>query len=416
MGLASVNKCGYLWFTVFPLAVALAGGVWLVVPESAKPPPATDYLTYYKPVAENLVEGRGLVTSSGEPAVRYPPGYPALVAAAMLLADHLGISRESVLMAVSAVLHGLAATLLSWFALRCWGTRWALLPGLLWTCYPPALYLIPLLASETPYTPVLLAAVMVFWISAYGSKIRYLGFLAGGAAVGLALLLRPIAVPMPVILIALLLSRRREVPWRNRLAGAGVLLAAAAAVVMPWEIWIYRHVGKVEFLSSGGLPSVIDGLTYARQTDVRLPYSVPADVAAMMNDLAKEQQDGSVGTIGQLAGWMMKQTADRPKAVTTLIAYKAARSWYATDSHKNETPIMWVQLACLCVVAVGGVRLWRAGGRDRELLILVLAVVVGTWLMTIMVLSIVRYMVPVMGLLFLMFVPVFQPPRRKKGT
>jgi hypothetical protein len=257
---------------------------------------------------------------------------------------------------------------------------------------------------------------MLFWMSAYGPTMRYAGLFAAGLAVGLAMLLRPIALPMPLILMALLLTRRRAISWQSRLAGASLFLAAVAGVTMPWEIWIYRHIGKVECLSSGGLPSAIDGLDFARRTDARLPCSVPEDIAAMMDDLAREDKAGNVRTVGQLGGWLVRQAVDRPLTLTKLLAYKAARSWYATDSRRKETPIMVLQLACLAVAAIGGMRLWRAGGLDRELLILVAAVVCGTWLMTTMVLSIVIYMLPVMGLLFLMFVPAVRPPAIAGGN
>jgi len=41
---------------------------------------STDFFLFYEPVAHNLIEGKGLVTSDGHPALRYPPGYPLILA------------------------------------------------------------------------------------------------------------------------------------------------------------------------------------------------------------------------------------------------------------------------------------------------------------------------------------------------
>jgi len=204
-----------------------------------------------------------------------------------------------------------------------------------------------------------------------------------------------------------LLARSKNALWRRRLAGAGVLLAAVLAVVTPWEIWIYQQLGRMEPLSTGGLPSAIDGLTWARPLEARVPLHVPPDVASFIADLVRKDGNKEIRSTGQLAAWLADRAVQQPLTVVKVIAYKVVRSWYATDSHRRENLILLIQLPCLALAVVGCVRAWRRGGQQRELVILVLAVVLATWLMIVMVLSIVVYMVPVMGLLFLLVTAAF---------
>ncbi len=139
----------------------------------------------------------------------------------------------------------------------------------------------------------------------------------------------------------------------------------------------------------------------------RVPLHVPPDVASFIADLVQKDAKHEIRNMGELAAWLWDQALRRPLTVAKVIAYKAVRSWYATDSHRWETFILLVQLPYLALATAGCVRVWRRGRQQRELAILVLSVVFATWLMAVMVLSIMVYMVPVMGLLFLLVTAVF---------
>lgn len=390
------------WLLVFLASAGFSAAIWLSVPGSFVPPQGPDYWKFYEPVAENLRAGRGLVTPSGAPAVRYPVGHPVFLAAMYQLAESTGVSRNALLMTVSVLLHALTATVLGWFASRFWSLKLALVPAILWTGYPLALWFIPLFGSETPFIPLFLIAVVCFWMSIYGPRLRYPGLVSSGALLGLAALFRPIILPVPFILVAILLWRRPNVLWRKRLVGAGLFFATTLAVVAPWEVWMYRHCDKFLLLSSGGLPSVIHGLTWAQPSDTRVSVDMSPDVKAFMTDLHRASRDKTISTFGQLSSWLVDRAVHQPWTVTKIIAEKTARSWYGTDSRRRETLLILIQIPSLALVLVGGVLAWRAGGLHRELVIFVAAIVLGTWMMTIVVLSIVRYMAPVMTLLFLL--------------
>jgi hypothetical protein len=85
--------------------------------------------------------------------------------------------------------------------------------------------------------------------------------------------------------------------------------------------------------------------------------------------------------------------------VAKLLTLKAARSWYGTDSGRYENGIMLLQILFSVPVLWGSLVCWKQGGIARHLAIVVWALVLYFWAMTILVFSMLRYMVPAIGLL-----------------
>jgi hypothetical protein len=154
-------------------------------------------------------------------------------------------------------------------------------------------------------------------------------------------------------------------------------------------------------LSEGGVPSIRDGLTFATNLKgYRQGVWVPADVRTVMKNIQAGYQE--LHTMGDVASALTEQARQHPAAVAKLFLLKAARSWYATDTQRREGYLMLIQAIYLLPVMVGVGVAWRMGGNARLLVLFVVPLTVYFWAMTIVVLSIVRYMVPAMGLLFLL--------------
>ena len=85
----------------------------------------------------------------------------------------------------------------------------------------------------------------------------------------------------------------------------------------------------------------------------------------MVNDVEEEWKKGRLDTLGDVGSFMASELRRRPVGVAELVALKAARSWYATDSHRNERLSLGVQLLYLTLIAYSGVRAYRAGRRDE---------------------------------------------------
>jgi 4-amino-4-deoxy-L-arabinose transferase-like glycosyltransferase len=400
-----LGKSIFLWF-IFYFAVLLCGcSLWLTLPRSWRPAASIDYERYYKQVALNILENRGLTETDGTPAVKHPPGHPIFLAGVFRLADFIGLQREQLLLLVSIGLHSAAATLLGWFASRFWPIESALICAFLWATYLPALWLIPLFNSETPFIPLFLSSMVAFWIAGRpkaDNRLRYGPLALSGGCLGAAMLFRPIALAILPVLIVLLLMRSNQRAFRMRVAAAAIVLASSMAMILPWEAWMYRHLGRFELLSSGGFPSVIDGLTYARDKELTESLSIDPAVAALMEDLDARYNDGEIDGFGRLIPYLAREFRQSPGTVLKLAFVKLGRCWYATDSHRRETALLLLQIPYLVLGVWGGARAWRKSAAHKELVVLAIVLVLANWLMTFMVLSIARYMAPIMMFVILL--------------
>src|SRR5262249_26132349 len=91
-----------------------------------------------------------------------------------------------------------------------------------------------------------------------------------------------------------------------------------------------------------------------------------------------------------------------PAAVMKIFALKLARSWYGTDSRRKEGLILLIQIGYLALISWGGWRAWKLGGIHRTFAAGAILIALYFWSMTFLVLSILRYMVPAMGVLFVL--------------
>jgi len=71
----AIKRCGVIFLTTISVVFLF----WSVVPGGWSERDPADYQSFYKPVAYNLLLGKGLVTNDGNPAVRYPPGFPSIL-------------------------------------------------------------------------------------------------------------------------------------------------------------------------------------------------------------------------------------------------------------------------------------------------------------------------------------------------
>jgi 4-amino-4-deoxy-L-arabinose transferase-like glycosyltransferase len=370
-----------------------------------------DYARFYEPIAQHLLAGRGFQLADGVPATMYPPGYPLFVAGALWLSNQLGVRPEAVFEAVAPLAMGFSSLLLYVLARRLWPSHAALVAPLLWLTYPFALWLTKQPNPEMPFVVVLSGAWYVFWAAAVRRSRSWAHYFLCGLLVGLAMLIRPIAIGLGLLFGALLWFGRRDLEVRARALLAAAILAGNAIAVFPWELWVYRRTNRLLMLSTAGTAGIGDGLTYAiDRRDFRQAMVVPEDVATVMrNVMAQTSRLNSLGGVGSL---MWEELRARPVAVAKLIALKAARSWYATNSGRHEGASLLIQAGYLILLLWAGSAAWKRGGIIRQFAVGTGVLVIYFWGMTILALSILRYMVPAIGLAFLV-VPSLVPVRQK---
>jgi hypothetical protein len=183
------------------------------------------------------------------------------------------------------------------------------------------------------------------------------------------------------------------------------VVAMCLVVILPWEIHASRAEGRLVVLSTGGVPSMRDGLTFGVNADktYRQGIYVPDAIRTVMISFYEEYD--SLNSYGAIAHAGMRELGAHPVGVVGLAGMKFLRAWYGTDSQRLDKYIALLQLVYLFVLVRAGRMAWKAGGERRRLVVLVTVLVAYFWLMSALALPLVRYMVPAIGLAFL-WVPV----------
>jgi hypothetical protein len=292
----------------------------------------------------------------------------------------------------------LSSTLLFLLASQVFDLRLGFISALLWMTYPFNLWLTKQPNSEIPFMVLFFASVFLVWRCLTAATPRWGEVLMGGLLIGAAALIRPIAIGLFSIYAGLLLLWPA---WgmQKRLIGIGMLLAGFLLLTLPWEAKVYQDTQQVIPLSTGGAPSVWDGLTYAVDGDYHPSGRIPANARGLMAALFDRSPEAARGGLERVIRISIQEAARNMAGAWELLGLKAVRSWYGTESGRLEFANGLIQCAYLIAIAWGGLNVWQSGGAQRRYLIFIALQAVYFWAMTVAVLSILRYMVPVMGLL-----------------
>ena len=398
---------------MFVLTMLATATFWTTLGPPTGDDSGTDYAAFYEPVARSIVTSSAPVYPDGRPATRYPPGYPFVLASLFGLAAHTGVSEVAVVKGFALLGTAMSGVFLFLLARSVWPAPWARVTPLLWATCPLVLWLSGLQGSEVAFLVVFYAACYCFWRGLNRYPESSLSYCTAGVLVGCAMLIRPIAIGVGLIMAAFAwFALKGRVSSRRRLIAATLIVAGNLVVVTPWEWWVFQRSGKFILLSEGGVRSIRDGLTFATNLKgFRRGTTVPASVESVMRHFQSHYDE--LETFGDIEAAIREQARTNPKGLMQLLLLKTARSWYATDSHRFEFQILIVQAMYLVPILLGSCVAWYQRGRMRLLVLFVWLLACYFWAMTIVVLSIVRYMVPVLGLLFLLAPGAFIAVRRK---
>ncbi len=388
---------------VFCGAVVLAVLFAAVLPDTIQIDESSDYVAFYEPVARSIAAGRGLVLPDGSPATECPPGFPLLLAGVYKFSTLLQIPEDIGVRLLALTCVGLASVFLFALATDFWLSRFALLVAALWMTYPFALWLTKQLNSELPFLAVLYGGFALLGRNLIRRASAWPYYFVSGLLIGGSALIRPIAIGIGVVCAVLSWLSLHKLGTCKKLALVGCLIFGNLAAIIPWEIWVFQHTGRVILLSTSGTSSIRDGLSFASDAkNYRQGIPVPADVRLVMDDVALRARQGELESLSDVASVLGQQLRTHPLATIELLLLKIARSWYGTDSGRYETSILFIQFIYLALIAMGGWQIWKRGTFGRQLVVGTLTVTLYFWVMTAMALSILRYMVPAIGLLFLL--------------
>jgi hypothetical protein len=114
-----------------------------------------------------------------------------------------------------------------------------------------------------------------------------------------------------------------------------------------------------------------------------------------------EAHHDEIRTTGQMGAFVLRAAGERPGTVVKLYALKASRAWYATYTVRYEKFSAAIQVPYLVLAAWGLILAWRRGVAPRTWATITLLLVLYFWVMTLAVVSIVRYMMPALSLLMI---------------
>jgi 4-amino-4-deoxy-L-arabinose transferase-like glycosyltransferase len=358
---------------------------------------SADYFQFYEPVAHNLLAGKGLVTADGNPALEFPPGFPLVLAGSFAAARVGGFSEELALRLQVVFCVGVSAMLVYLIAARVFGLQTAVVAAVLWSTYPLQLWLTKQPDSGHLFNVFCLSAIYLLLNSDRGDFAFPRLFLVG-LFIGIASLVRPIGMALSIVFLCGLWIFKSEAPQKRRAVLAGFIVLGNLVAIAPWELWAHRVTGQWIPLSTNGPSSLMDGITLSSwRSSQGVSVKIPIGVGNVIGEYVANQRN--LTTTAEIAKFTLREAVRHPLAMPELFAIKSARAWYASDSRRFEKFSLMVQAPYILLFLSG---LWyarREDGVTRAFTSFTLLFVIYFWAMTVLALSIVRYMLPAMALI-----------------
>ena len=357
--------------------------------------PGTDYLNCYLPIAKNIFYGE-FIHFKENLTICASPGYPIILVGILSLSRLSGISELDLIILFNLIVSALSACLLFLIAESIFNKEIALLASFLWLSYPFNVWFVKNPNTEVPFILLLYLGIWLYILALKNKKIVTVFF--SGFVLSFSILVRPIGILLiPLFALAIFFLLKRETVKRKFIF-ATIFFCGAVVVLFPWEFYLFLKTNHFILLSSSGAPSIVDGLTFA------LVPGEGGDQLLLSDDimaLMRRAAEGSLTNLSKVFYFLLNELKNNPSSLIKLIGWKVIRSWYGTSQMWWEREILAFQLFYLLTAFLGIVyALWRFRTR-LSWIIFLLIIVADFWLMTISALSILRYMVPVMGLLII---------------
>ena len=253
--------------------------------------------------------------------------------------------------------------------------------------------------SLVPFCALLYASLYYFWRFLF-EKTYYKDLIISSVLIALALLTRPIGILLPLIyalICVIYLFKDKERAFVSPI----VSLVIIALTIAPWTAYNVIKTNQFVLLSSHGVNSIKDGFNLSNKF-YREKIPVSEDVAKISNSFYAQRDD--VHNLGDVLSFLDEQWKEDKGAVINFYLYKAQRVWYGLDSQnsKKERVIKIISILYILLFIWGSVLLFKQKNRSYTwFLIMLLLITFYFWGMATLVVPLLRYMLPAMGLLML---------------
>jgi 4-amino-4-deoxy-L-arabinose transferase-like glycosyltransferase len=372
---------------------------WFLLPGGFQETEATDFQAFYKPIAVNILAGNGFAMGDRW-MMRYPPGFPIIIAGFLGLARIVN-AQPVFFLALMILLFSMGSSVLMYFLGELvWGKAGGVISSLLWMTYPFQLWLAKQPNSEPPFIFFFLLGVTLVLIAVKKKRASLLVLLLAGFSFGIAMLIRPIAIGLGVVLafVYLLIARRSKLQLA---AGIFLILIGNVAAIFPWEYATFVHTAKIVPLSSLGPDSLRLGFTFPVKLDgFRTAVNVPEDVRVLTQQILDDSLE--VSSSGEQFLILWDHFQEEPVSFLKLMLIKLGRVWYGSDTNKYDRFSLIIQVFYLLLFILSAYLAGRKTAQGGFLLRAILPCLFYFWGMTILGMPLLRYMVPVISLLFLL--------------
>lgn len=401
-----LNRDIYVSILIVIFSIFLTLLFWTVLPKSFRVNESSDYISYYEPVARNFLSS-GRLLLNGEFPVFYPPGFPIIISFLLGIAKFTSVTENIVISIFQLIGTSLSGVLLYYIARQFFGKFTSFITSVLWLTYPFFLWITKQPNSEIPFMIGLFFSFYLLVKGINSGAHKNLWFFFSGCTLGLSTLIRPVSVFLPVFIALVVLFRKFLRPFLKRVIFIFVFILGFLLVIFPWELSVYNHTGKVVLISDNGSTAMRGGLVFALAEDsYKQPVSVPPDVKDFMYTVHDNYNE--LNSNKKIISFLFEYFIREPISILKLFFIKALRSWFATDRQSYETVISIIQLPYILLILFGTFLGIKKGEGNTNFVLLIWIAAIYFWLMNMLVTSTLRYMIPSLGLLFLLTAYVFE--------
>ena len=355
---------------------------------------------HYVPIAERLISAGSFNGAASRPDSKVPPGYPVVLAAAKIVADHagfkylLGICCVQILadFAVSVLLFRLGRVVGSPSAGR--------LAGLLWQVYPAAVVFSCWITAENLFTllGLLSFTLLVTSIEKPTSSLTWVA----GVTLGLATMFRATCLWLPVFMLPLFWFSRHIPKGR---AKAIAFLFGTWSVVLPWAARNAIVLGDPILASTGS------GSVFMQGSDERVftiagktrwyPVMYQAASEHGISRPADDRESKADGLMFEIGLFNYRNRLEKsPLSFVPFFLKKVLRLWYATESG-GRTQQLILGLGSLAIVPLGFWGAWKLACEKPSIARAFSWIVAYFVLVHVITLPLYRYIHPVVPLILL---------------
>lgn len=350
----------------------------------------TDLEFSYSPTVISLLQGKGY-TVGGHFNTHHPPLFPALLAGIYWI-THDWTFKNPVYPIVVLVLQSFSCGFIYLCGRELWRRNVGIVSALLLGLYP---FFLVLTATKYAWNVmpffifIFYGFLALYWETLKSDQWHLAGF--SGFLLGLSTLVWSGAIHLWLIFLIYLLTVGVKKKGLLRIFIIALFFLTGFLIpTLGWSFYVYQQTGKKIFVSSALAPTMIDGL-------IRHDYSKLRKYPLVESAEAKREM-GQLNEPKDILLLYQKELISNPVSTIKFFCYKAARPWFGTDAEKHENWILLIQIPYLLTGLWGLILSLRKRVEGAGLLF---AIILYFWAMAFLVLSILRYMIPAMGILII---------------